>query len=416
MHTITRLSNGIRVVAEKIDYVKSISVGVWIGNGSRCETKDENGVSHFIEHMLFKGTKNRDAKKIAYDIDAIGGQINAFTTREYTCYYTKTLDEHVGIALDVLSDMIFSSTLSEKNIDLERNVIIEEINMYEDEPEEIVHDLIIEAAYGDNAMGRPILGTKESLSGINSKKMSDYIKSHYTTQNTVISVSGNFDETLFTMLEKYFVKQEMQNNKVSVFDCEYKGGTNLLRTKDNEQVQIVAGFKSIDVKDDAVYSLLTFNNVFGGGMSSRLFQNIREKYGLVYSVYAYHSAYMGTGMFNIAAGMAPANLSRVCELISDEVNRIKKEKLSKEELAVSKEQLKGNYILSYESTGSRMQAAGRNLLLEKDIISCEEVIAKINSVSLESVADIIDRILDVNTLNIAAVGALNSVDGLFSFK
>lgn len=416
MHIIKQLSNGIRVVSERIDYVKSISIGVWIGNGSRCEEKSENGISHYIEHMFFKGTNKRDAKQIAYDIDAIGGQINAFTTREYTCFYTKTLDEHASIALDVLSDMIFSSTLDKKSMDLERNVIYEEINMYEDEPEEIVNDLIIEAAYGDNSMGRPILGTKESLAGIDSDIMRNYIKSHYTTKNMVISVSGNFDDSLFELLEKYFAGHDMQNNSVNVFDCEYKSKNMLVRKKDCEQVQIIAGFKSIDVKDDGVYSLLVFNNVFGGGMSARLFQNIREKYGLVYSVYAYHAAYLGTGMFNIAAGMAPGNVKKVCELISEEVNRIKKDKLSSEELRVAKEQLKGNYMLSYESTGSRMQAAGRNLLLDKPIISPEEVLEKINNVSSDSVADIIDRVLDVNTLNVAAVGAIDSVDGLFLFK
>ncbi len=416
MHTITHLSNGIRVVSERIDYVKSISIGVWIGNGSRCENRDENGMSHFIEHMFFKGTNKRDAKQIAYDIDSIGGQINAFTTREYTCYYTKTLDEHTEVALDVLSDMIFSSKLDKDSMDLERNVIIEEINMYEDEPEEIVNDLIVEAAYGDNSMGRPILGTRESLSGINSDKMADYIKSHYTVKNTVISVSGNFDEHLFELLEKYFTHHKMQDNNVEIFDCSYRSGINLVKKKECEQVQLIAGFNSIDVRDDGVYSLLVFNNVFGGGMSSRLFQNIREKYGLVYSVYAYHSAYIGTGMFNIAAGMAPQNVKRVCELISEEVNKIKKEKLSKEELRVAKEQLKGNYMLSYESTGARMQAAGRNLLLDKPIISPEEVLEKINRVSAESVAEIIDRVLDIKTLNIAAVGAIESVDGLFNFR
>ena len=416
MYTIRTLSNGIRVVSENIEYVKSISVGVWVGNGSRCEKESENGMSHFIEHMFFKGTKKRDAKKIAFDIDAVGGQINAFTTREYTCYYTKTLDEHLDVSLDVLSDMIFSSSLDKKAMDLERNVICEEINMYEDEPEELVHDLIIKAAYGDNSMGRPILGTKESLSGITSESMREYIKTHYTTKNTVISVSGHFDESLFELLEKYFVNGKMQNNTVEIPKCEYKSGKNLVKTKDCEQIQIIAGFKSIDVRDDGVYDLLAFNNVFGSGMSSRLFQNIREQKGLAYSVYAYHAAYVGTGIFNLCAGMAPANLKKVCELICDEVNRIKRDKLTNDEIAAAKEQLKGNYILSYESVGARMQAAGRNLLLDKPIIGPEEVLEKINNISKDSIANIIDRVLDTKTLCVAAVGSIESVDGLFDFK
>ncbi len=415
MHKITSLSNGIRIVSEKIPYVKSVSIGVWIGNGSRCEAKEENGMSHFIEHMFFKGTDKRDAKAIAYEIDSIGGQLNAFTTREYTCYYTKTLDEHIEIALDVLSDMIFSSKLSENAMNMERNVICEEINMYEDEPEEMAADLIMEAAYGDDSMGRPILGTVKSLSGINPDNMRNYIKSHYTTKNTVISVSGNYDDSLFSLMEEYFVKPDMQDNDVIIPESIYVPGKRLVKTKDSEQVQLIAGFKSIDVKDDGVYSLLAFNNIFGSGMSSRLFQNIREQKGLAYSVYAYHAAYVGTGMFNICAGMMPQNVETVAELITDEIVKIKKELLSDDELNMAKEQLKGNYILSYESVGSRMQAAGRNLLLDRPIVSPEEVIRKINAISKESVAEIIERVLDTDTLCVAAVGAVDNVDNLFRF-
>lgn len=415
MHNITALSNGIRIVSEKIPYVKSVSIGVWVGNGSRCETKDENGMSHFIEHMFFKGTDKRDAKAIAYEIDSIGGQLNAFTTREYTCYYTKTLDEHIEIALDVLSDMIFSSKLDENAMSMERNVICEEINMYEDEPEELCADLIMEAAYGDDSMGRHILGTKESLSKINPQNMREYIKSHYTTKNTVIAISGNFDDKLFDLLEKYFAKHAMQNNQVEFSKSVYKSGKRIVRTKDCEQVQLIAGFNSIDVKDDRVYSLLAFNNIFGSGMSSRLFQNIREQKGLAYSVYAYHAAYINTGMFSVCAGMAPQNVEIVAELIENEIKKIKKELLTDDELKMAKEQLKGNYILSYESVGSRMQAAGRNLLLDRPIVSPEEVIKKINNISKESVAEIIERVLDTDTLCVAAVGAVDNVDNLFRF-
>lgn len=415
MHTIRALSNGIRVVSEKIPYVKSVSIGVWIGNGSRCETRDENGMSHFIEHMLFKGTDKRDARAIAYEIDAVGGQLNAFTTREYTCYYTKTLDEHMETAIDVLSDMLFSSRLDEEAMKLERRVICEEIGMYEDEPEELCADLIMEAAYGDDPMGRPILGTAEGLEKITPDKMRSYIKSHYRTKNTVISVSGNFDDTMFELLEKYFAGSKMCDNDVIIPESVYKPGKRIVRAKDSEQVQLIAGFESIDVKDDGVYSLLVFNNVFGSGMSSRLFQNIREQKGLAYSVYAYHSAYIGTGMFNICAGVAPQNVKKTAELIEKEIIKIKREMLTDDELNMAKEQLKGNYILSYESVGSRMQAAGRNLLLDRPIVSPEEVIKKINAVSKQSVAEIIERVLDTKTLCVAAVGAVDNVDDLFGF-
>ena len=416
MHKITTLSNGIRVVSEEIPYVRSVSIGLWIGNGSRCELPEENGMSHFIEHMLFKGTERRSAGDIAYEIDAVGGQLNAFTTREYTCYYTKTLDEHAEIAIDILSDMLFSSKLDSDAMKLEKNVVIEEINMYEDEPDELVSDLIMEAVYGNTPLGRTILGTPESLSKITPQNMRTYLKNHYTTKNTVIAISGHFDDSLFELLEKYFVNPEMTDAQPEIRICNYNSGNSIVRRKDCEQIQLIASFKSIDVKDDSVYSLLAFNNVFGSGMSSRLFQNIREQRGLAYSVYAYHAAFIGTGMFNICAGMIPENLKTVCELISQEVNRIKRDKLTKEEISAAKEQLKGNYILSYESIGSRMQAAGRNLLLDNPIISPEEVIGKIEKINSDSIADIIDRVLDTKTLCTAAVGAVDSLDGLFDFS
>lgn len=403
MNKIRVLSNGIRVISEYIPYLKSVSIGVWVGNGSCNEKAEENGISHFIEHMLFKGTNKRSAMDITLEMDSVGGRLNAFTAREYTCFYTKTLDAHAPLAIDILSDMIYNSTLKKEDMDLERNVIFEEIDMCADEPEEIVHDLIMEAAYGDNGIGRTILGTKDTLSGIDSEKMCNYIDTHYTSQNTVIAMSGHFDESIFDLLEEYFGKRVLSNNKLPDVISEYKGRT-LIKHKDSEQVQLVAGFKGIDSLDERVYSLLVFNNIFGEGMSSRLFQNIREKRGLVYSIYAYHSAYKNSGMFNIAAGMNPNNLDVVSELIAKEITEIKRDKITKEELIRSKEQLKGNYILSYENTGSRMQGAGRSLLIGKPIVSPEEVLEKIDTITLSDVSEIIDEVLNPKNLSVAVVG------------
>lgn len=414
MYIFKTLSNGIRVVAEEIPYLKSVSIGVWVGNGSRNEKKEENGISHFIEHMLFKGTKKRSAAQIADEIDAVGGQINAFTAREYTCFYTKTLDAHAEIAMDILSDMIFNPKLSEEDIILERGVINEEINMYEDSPEDLVYDLYSYAAWGDTPMGRTILGTPETLEKINSDSMRAYIKSHYTSDNIIISVSGNLCENFFALLEQFFGNNRLIKGKPFMEEAHYSPGS-ILKTKDTEQLQLVVGFNGIDIMDESVYSLLVFNNVFGCGMSSRLFQNIREKYGLVYSIYAAHSAYIGTGSFDIAAGMSAENLSRVAELICEEINTIKRGKLSKSEVDRAKEMLKGSYILGYESTGARMQGAGRSLLIGKEIHTQEEALKMIDDVSVDSVGEIIDRVLDVSTLSAAAVGQTDSIDGLFRF-
>ncbi len=405
MADIKVLSNGIRVVSEHIPYLKSVSIGVWIGNGSCNELAGENGISHFIEHMLFKGTKNRTARDITLEMDSVGGRLNAFTAREYTCFYTKTLDAHAPLAIDILSDMLYNSLLLEEDMNLERKVIFEEIDMCADEPEEVVHDLIMEASYGKSAMGRTILGTKESLSRIDSRLMREFIKSHYTAENTVIAMSGNFDDSIFDILEEFFGKREIEKTPPKAEDCPYMPGK-IIKRKECEQVQLVAGFQGISNDDERVYPLLVFNNIFGEGMSSRLFQNIREQRGLVYSIYAYHSSYRNTGMFNISAGFNPANLNEVSELISKEINIIKKDKLTKEEIQRGKEQLKGNYILSYEAAGARMQSAGRAILAGKPIYTPEEVLEKIDKITSEDIADIIDDVLLGDTLSVAAVGPI----------
>ncbi len=412
MYEYKTLDNGIRIIAEKIPHLRSVSIGVWIGNGSRHEDKNINGISHFIEHMLFKGTQKRSAKDIAYTIDSVGGMINAFTAREYTCFYTKTLDSHADIAMDVLSDMLFSSLLKNEDIELERNVIYEEIGMYEDSPEDLVFDLASEAVWGDTPLGRTVLGTKESLANINSDIMRDYIKTHYTSKNIIISVAGNYDERFFDVAQKYFGTQKIADKGPDMEKCFYVP-KNIVREKDIEQVQIVTSFNGIDVYDESVMPLLVFNNIFGSGMSSRLFQNIREKYGLVYSIGAGHCAYIDCGTFDISAAMNADNLKNVCSLVCKEINRVKTEKISYEEVEASKRQLKGSYILSAESTSARMQGAGRSLLLNKPIYTQDEMLHKIDAVTTDDVAKIIDRIFDKSTLCITALGPVNSVDGLF---
>lgn len=416
MYQFKTLSNGIRVVAEKINSLRSVSIGIWVGNGSRYEAKEENGISHFIEHMLFKGTENRSSAEIARAIDSIGGQIDAFTGREYTCFYTKTLDAHAHIALDVLSEMIFRPTLDANDMALERQVIGEEIRMYEDSPEDLVYDLSSAAVWGDTPMGRTILGTYESLANITPDIMRAYMQSHYTNKNLIISVAGNYGDDFFDMLEKYFGSQSIAEIAPPLPDAVYRNGQTMIKTKDTEQVQLVMTFRGIDIMDKGVYSILAMNNVFGFGMSSRLFQNIREQRGLVYSISAGHSAYLGAGVFDIAAGMRPESLGEVAELISKEINTIKRDKLSKDEVEKSKEQLKGSYILASESTGARMQGAGRSLLVGKPIYTQEEVLAQIDAVDTQSVADMIDRVLDKDTLCLSAVGPLDSLDNLFDLR
>ena len=398
------LSNGIRVAAERVPYVQSVSIGVWLGNGSRYESASENGISHFIEHMVFKGTETRRARDIALEMDSVGGQLNAFTTRECTCFYAKTLGEYAEISVDILSDMVFSPLLAREDMDLERRVVTEEIAMYEDSPEDVVYELFDTAVWGDTPMGRPILGTEATLSEITPEIMREYMRTHYTSKNIVIAVAGSFDDSLFELLEKYFGSRDIADNEVLCKPAQYTA-CDLHSERDFEQMQLVLGFNGIDIMDESVYSLLAMNNVFGSGMSSRLFQNIRERYGLAYSIGAGHSAYIGAGTFDISAAVSPENAERVISLIMDEVRRIRDEKLTDEEIERAKIQLKGNYILSNEHIGARMQSIGRAVLLDRKLMTPEETIERIAAVDKASVAEIIDRVFDPDTLSTITVGS-----------
>lgn len=414
MYQIRKLSNGIRVISEKTEGVRSVSIGVWVKNGSRYESAELGGISHYIEHMLFKGTKNRSAYQIAWDMDSVGGIINAFTGREETCFYTQTLDKHAFLAIDVLSDMLINSLMSDELIDLERHVISEEIGMYADNPEDIVSELIMDTVWRGHALGRPVLGTSDTLENINSEVMKRYFGEHYTTDNIVIAVSGNFDEDIFDALEKGFASGGIGQGKSEAESAEYTKGISV-RQKDIEQVQIILGFKGLDVLDDSIFELIAMNNLFGNGMSSRLFQNIREKTGLVYSIYSTGISYVGTGMYSISAGTSAANLPRVCEMITEEIKTLKRDKLTRDEVDMIKEQQKGNYILSLESTGARMQSAGRNLMLGRKLRTQEETLERIDRITTDAVAEVIDKVLDTDTLSVAAVGPIDSAEGLFNF-
>ena len=398
------LSNGIRVVAERIPYVQSVSIGVWVGNGSRYERAEENGISHFIEHMVFKGTEKRTAEDIALEMDSVGGQLNAFTTRECTCFYARTLDEYARTSADILSDMVFSPLLSAEDIELERRVVYEEIAMYEDSPEDVVYELFDSAVWGDTPMGRPILGTEKTLAAITPESMRGYMSTHYTSKNIVIAVAGSFGDELFDLLEEYFGGRKVADNDVLCEPAIYTPHDRHAE-RDFEQLQLVYGFKGIDIEDEAVYPLLVFNNVFGSGMSSRLFQNIRERYGLAYSIGAGHSAYIGAGTFDISAAVSPENADRVTELVMDEVDRITREKFTQDEIDRAKIQLKGNYILSNEHVSARMQAIGRAVLLNRKLITPEETIKRIEAVDRASVAEIIDRVLDRRTMCTVTAGS-----------
>lgn len=401
----TILDNGVRIVCERIPYVRSVSIGIWVGTGSRNENKADNGISHFIEHMLFKGTAKRSAREIAQSIDNIGGQINAFTGKECTCYYTKTLDSHMDIALEVLADMFFNSKFSKKDIDVERKVILEEIGMYQDSPEELVHDILSETVWEGDSLGYPILGTQECLNNIKRGNITNYIERNYLPANTVISVAGNYDENkLMDMITGLFKDWRPQKPEMPEIDKVSFKPNSKLKDKDIEQVHLCLGFEGVEHGNDNIYTILAINNIFGGGMSSRLFQKIREEKGLVYSIYSYPSSYRNTGLFTIYGGMNPEHVDMVMSLIVEEIRKLKKKGLSKDELEKSKEQLKGNYILGLESTSSRMNSIGKSELMLQRIYSPDEILKKIDGISMDSAVEMIERVFNLKKVGFSAVG------------
>ena len=399
------LENGLTIIGEEIPYVKSISLGVWINEGSRIEDEEISGVSHFIEHMLFKGTRNRTSKQIASEIDNLGGQINAFTSKECTCYYVKLLDSHIDIGIDVLSDMILNSKFNEDDLDKERSVIIEELKMYEDSPEDLAYDLLTENIYKNDPLGMNIIGTEESLKRLNREKLLDYFNKYYVPNNSVIAISGNFnfDEIINKIEEKFKVWKKRDVN-VDIKKAEFKSCF-LTKNKDIEQVNLAMSLEAVPLENDKeVYALAVINTVFGGSISSRLFQKIREEKGLVYSIYSSQSLYRKCGELGIFASMSNEHLKEVYESIIEEIKIMKKYYLTDQEIKESKEQLKGSYILGLESTSSRMMSIGRSLLLNNKVESTDDILKSIDNVDRETVKIVIDKIFNLDKLGVCIVG------------
>ena len=399
------LENGLTIIGEEIPYVKSISLGVWINAGSRIEDEEISGVSHFIEHMLFKGTRNRTSKQIASEIDNLGGQINAFTSKECTCYYVKLLDSHIDIGIDVLSDMILNSKFNEDDLDKERSVIIEELKMYEDSPEDLAYDLLTENIYKNDPLGMNIIGTEESLNRLNREKLLDYFNKYYVPNNSVIAISGNFnfDEIINKIEEKFKVWKKRDVN-VDIKKAEFKSCF-LTKNKDIEQVNLAMSLEAVPLENDKeVYAFAVINTVFGGSISSRLFQKIREEKGLVYSIYSSQSLYRKCGELGIFASMSNEHLKEVYESIIEEIKIMKKYYLTDQEIKESKEQLKGSYILGLESTSSRMMSIGRALLLNNKVESTDDILKSIDNVDRETVKIVIDKIFNLDKLGVCIVG------------
>ncbi len=401
---IETLSNGIKVIGEQMEHVSSATIGCWVKSGSLYERENEGGISHFIEHMMFKGTKKRDATAIAYEMDAIGGQINAFTAKECTCYYVKTISDYVDAATDILCDIVCNSMFDKAEMEKEKGVVIEEIGMVEDTPEDLVHDMLAASYYRDYPLARPILGTRESVTSLSRDMIMDYLNRHYVAESMVVSIVGKYDKDhMLELLEKSL--SCIEGKKAESLPLAFAPQkNNIFKQKDTEQTHICLALPGYRMEDDKTYPLIALSNLFGGGMSSRLFQNIREKKGLVYSVYSYASAYSHVGLFGIYAGTGDRQAQQVIELIYKEFADIKNKSIDKDEFLRAKQQMKASYIMGLESTSNRMNALGKSLLLQEKIRSIDETIAKIDAVNIDSVISILPEVFNVDILCSAVIG------------
>lgn len=405
MYKCQTLENGLTIIGEEIPYLKSISLGIWVKAGSIIETKENSGVSHFIEHMLFKGTKNRSSKELAREIDNLGGILNAFTSKECTCFYVKLLDEHIDIGIEVLSDMILNSCFDKKDIEKEKSVILEELKMYEDSPDDLSYDLLLENIYKDHSLGMNILGDRNTLKNFKRENILDYYNKYYVPNNSVISICGNFNfEEIVEKIKDKFKTWEAKEASINTTEPKFNPCI-IKKNKDIEQVNLAINLKAIPmINDREVYALSVVNNVFGGSISSRLFQKIREEKGLVYSIYSSQTLYQECGELGIFASTSNENVEEVYKLILDEIDLIRNEYISLQEIHESKEQLKGSYMLDRESTSSRMMSNGKNLLMRNKVDDEQDIIDYINNVEYQDVAKIIEKVFNKENIGVCIVG------------
>jgi predicted Zn-dependent peptidase len=406
----TVLSNGLIVLTERMEHLRSVAMGVWVKSGSRYEAAEINGISHFVEHMLFKGTRSRSAQHIAREMDAIGGNLDAFTGKETICFSVKALSNHVPIALEVLSDLVLNPTFASNDIERERDVILEEIKIDEDNPDVLVHEIFTQNFWKDQPLGKPILGTTKTVSGLRQPTLFDYHSDRFRAGNMVFSAAGQLDHDQFVnAVAEKFVTLAPGTTKLS-FDTPAVSAPIILRNKRSlEQVQICLGVPSPPITDENRYATLILNTVLGGGMSSRLFQTIREERGMAYSIYSDLSPYSDTGAMCVYAGTSVDKTLEMLDLVMAEFRALKETPLTDEELHRAKEQVKGNILLGLESSGSRMSNLARQEMYFKHFFSVEEVLDRLDAVTADQVQTMAQKLFVSERIAVTLLGRL---DGL----
>jgi predicted Zn-dependent peptidase len=402
------LDNGVRVVTERMPTLKSVTVGVWVNIGSRDEHPSQAGYSHFIEHMLFKGTRKRTSAEISCEIDALGGEMNAFTSRETTTYYVKVLDQQLERALELLSDLFHHSSFAPKEIEKEKQVVLEEIRMVQDDPEDLVQELHMGQVLRRHPLGRSILGREKTIRGLRRQDLLNYIETHYNPAQTVVSIAGNFEQAqLDRLVERYFGKgRSARAAHLNGRRAPDMHGGVLLKKKRLEQVHLCLGLKGVAAGHQDRYALYALNSVLGGSVSSRLFQEVRERRGLVYSIYSFLSGYSDSGMITVYAATRPKEVDRVVDLVCREIQQIGRNSVEEQELERAKTQMKGSLMLSLESSHSRMSKLAKDELTYGRHASLDDMLAQIERVNVEQVFNVAHQFFLIDSLAITGLGPL----------
>ena len=404
------LPNGLRVIIEPLREFSSVSIGIWILTGSRDEKTSQSGISHLIEHLAFKGTSRRTAKQIALEIDSLGGSLNAFTSKEFTSFYARVLGESLSQSMDVLTDITLNSVFAAEELSKEKDVILQEISMVEDTPDDLIHDLHCQEFWADQSLGRPILGTQNSLMSVKRDHVMDFHTNRYRAGQMILTASGALEpdrflsevkDSAFGDLEKGDLPAERTSARATPGIC--------VKNRPVEQVHCCVGHEGFAADDERRYVMYLLNSVLGGGMSSRLFQKIREEYGLAYSVYSYHSAYQDTGIHTVYCGTSVDGFPKTLEIIREETHRLAEEKVLDVELETCKRQLKGNLLLGLESTGNRMNQLARNEIFSGRHITPEEIGAGIEAVTTDDIRDLASILFQKNPA-ITVIGPVSEAE------
>jgi predicted Zn-dependent peptidase len=404
------LPNGVRIITETMPYVRSASLGIWADVGSAAERHDQRGISHLVEHMLFKGTERRSAREIAETMDGVGGNLNAFTDKESTCYYAKVIDHHVPLAVDVLTDMFLNSTFAPSELAKEQKVVLEEIRMYDDSPDDMIHDLFTRTMWTGSNIGEPTIGYAETVSALTREDLRAHMRARYTPNRVVVAAAGNVDhDALVALLERAFADFAGSAESPQP-EAPLLTPSTVVKTKDTEQAYVVLGTRGLSVRDDRRYALSVLDTILGGGMSSRLFQEVRERRGLAYSVYSFQQGYRDAGLFGISAGTAPASVQECVDVITYELERMAEFGPTEAELNLAREHIKGNLTLSLEASSGRMIRLGRSEFNLGRLVSIEEIERAVDAVEYDAVLALARELFLPQSLGLCVLGPLEEAE------